>query len=68
VVEPKPIVSPIVSPISEMESPLNVEEKAELEGRRRAAELQGQLVVPGHDLSGGERHKLEARRRIAREV
>ncbi len=51
-----------------MESPLNVEEKADLEGRRRAAELQGQLVVPGHELGAGERHESEARRRIATEV
>ncbi len=68
VVEPKPIVSPVVSPIPEMESPLNSEEKAELEGRRRAAELQGQLVVPGLEFGGGERYELEARRRIAKQV
>ena len=61
----------IVSPISEgedLEKPLSVSEKAELEGRRRAAELQGQAALPINELGANERVELEARRRIAREV
>ena len=64
---PENIVSPI-SEVEDLEKPLSVEEKAELQGRRRAAELQGQAVLPINELGANERVELEARRRIAREV
>jgi hypothetical protein len=64
---PENIVSPI-SEVKDLEKPLSVEEKAELQGRRRAAELQGQAVLPINELGANERVELEARRRIAREV
>jgi len=47
--------------------PLDEEEKKELEGRRRAAELQGlEGVSPVETVS--ERAELEARRRVARDL
>jgi hypothetical protein len=45
--------------------PLNDEEKAELERRRRAAELEGSLPNGPVEIGAGERVELEARRRLA---
>jgi hypothetical protein len=49
--------------VAEMPTPLSVEEKQELERRRRAAELSAELQIP---LEPGidERNELEARRKV----
>jgi hypothetical protein len=44
---------------------LNTEERAELERRRRAADLGGAVPIKLEDIEGGERAELEARRRAA---
>lgn len=48
------------------DKPLSIEEKLELERRRRVSELEGGLVAA--ELGGGERAELEARRRMARDL
>jgi hypothetical protein len=55
--------------VEDSEKPLSEEERAELDRRRRAAELTGGGQVQSSDWVGGnERVELEARRRVAREV
>jgi len=46
--------------------PLTVEEKIELDRRRRASELEGGMMAV--EMDGGERAELEARRRMARDL
>jgi hypothetical protein len=55
-------------PELEAGKPLNEQEKAELEDRRRAAELQGNSPVEILEIGGGERAELEARRRAATDM
>jgi hypothetical protein len=55
-------------PELEAGKPLNKQEKAELESRRRAAELQGNSPVEILEIGGGERAELEARRRAATDM
>ncbi|KAG4443418.1 hypothetical protein IFR05_001097 [Cadophora sp. M221] len=45
---------------------LTVEEKVELDRRRRASELEGGMMTA--EMDGGERVELEARRRMARDL
>lgn len=46
--------------------PLSVEEKMELDRRRRASELEGGMMTA--EMDGGERAELEARRRMVRDL
>lgn len=46
--------------------PLTVEEKMELDRRRRASELEGGMMAV--EMDGGERAELETRRRMARDL
>lgn len=66
--EPSGLVGPILQDGTVMypdEGPvLSVEEKQELEGRRRAAELSGTEDYIPVEFGDGERNELEARRRI----
>jgi hypothetical protein len=50
--------------VAEMAAPLSVEEKQELEGRRRATELSGAGTDIPVETGIGERNELEARRRV----
>jgi hypothetical protein len=50
--------------VAEMTAPLSVEEKQELECRRRAAELSGAGTDIPVETGGGERNELEARKRV----
>jgi hypothetical protein len=44
---------------------LNAEERAELERRRRAADLGGAVSIKLEEIEGGERAELETRRKAA---
>lgn len=48
--------------------PLNEEEKAELESKRRAAELEGNVPNSPVEVGAGERAELESRRRLAKDM
>jgi hypothetical protein len=48
--------------------PLNEEEKAELESRRRTAELEGNVPNSPVEVGAGERAELESRRRLAKDM
>lgn len=54
------------SPDMQIYVPLTVDEKKELDRRRRASELEGGGMAV--EMDGGERAELEARRRMARDL
>lgn len=56
----------VKSPEMQLYVPLTVEEKKELDRRRRASELEGDVMAA--EMDGGERAELEVRRRMARDV
>jgi hypothetical protein len=56
------VLYPVMYP--DKEPVLSVEEKQELEGRRRAAELSGAGDYIPVEVGDGERDELEARRRV----
>jgi len=56
----------IKKPDMQIYVPLTVDEKRELDRRRRASELEGGRMAV--EMDGGERAELEARRRMARDL